>query len=168
MLFVTSTAARALPRSVARVARVSRVARRTYAEAAETVLKLQFSLPHETLYSQTQVNQVNIPAQSGKMGILASHVPTIEQLAPGVVEIFEGATASPKKYFISGGFATVQPDSVLSITAAEAFPLESFSQENIRSLLQEAKGKLADADETVAAEAAITVEVLETLEGATK
>ncbi|GMM58038.1 F1F0 ATP synthase subunit delta [Maudiozyma humilis] len=165
MLFVS--AARTLSRSSLRA---SRVATRSYAEAAEKVLKLQFSLPHETLYAQTQVAQVNLPAQSGKMGILASHVPTIEQLAPGVVEVFEGATpsAAPKKYFISGGFATVQPDSVLSITAAEAFPLDSFSQENVRSLLQQAKAKLGDADETVAAEAAITVEVLEALESATK
>lgn len=33
--------------------------------------------------------QVNIPAESGDMGILAQHVPTIEQLKPGLVEVFE-------------------------------------------------------------------------------
>lgn len=146
---------------------INHISKRSYVEATSNVLKLQFSLPHETLFSGTAVNQVNLPAQSGKMGILANHVPTIEQLSPGVVEIFEEGIAS-KKFFISGGFATVQPGSILSITAAEAFPLESFSQENIRSLLSEAKNKLTDPNEQVAAEAAITVEVLEQLENATK
>jgi F-type H+-transporting ATPase subunit delta len=32
---------------------------------------------------------VNIPAESGDMGILSSHVPSIEPLRPGVVEIIE-------------------------------------------------------------------------------
>ncbi|KAG0654196.1 delta subunit of the central stalk of mitochondrial F1F0 ATP synthase, atp16 [Maudiozyma exigua] len=163
MLFRSVAAtAKTLPRTL------NTISRRTYVEAVENALKLQFSLPHETLYSGSKVNQVNLPAQSGKMGILANHVPTIEQLSPGVVEILEEGSNTAKKYFISGGFATVQPNSVLSITAAEAFPLESFSQDNIRKLLTEAKGKLSDSDAVVAAEAAITVEVLEQLEAATK
>jgi F-type H+-transporting ATPase subunit delta len=32
---------------------------------------------------------VNIPAESGDMGILSNHVPSIEPLRPGVVEIIE-------------------------------------------------------------------------------
>lgn len=42
--------------------------------------------------------QVNIPAESGEMGILASHVPSIEQLKPGLVEIIEEAGGS-KQFF---------------------------------------------------------------------
>lgn len=42
--------------------------------------------------------QVNIPAESGEMGILASHVPAIEQLKPGLVEIIEEAGGS-KQFF---------------------------------------------------------------------
>jgi F0F1-type ATP synthase epsilon subunit len=42
--------------------------------------------------------QVNIPAESGEMGILAQHVPSIEQLKPGLVEIIEEAGGS-KQFF---------------------------------------------------------------------
>lgn len=145
---------------------VNTIGRRTYAEAAGDFLKLQFALPHQTLFAGSKVTQVNLPAQSGQVGILANHVPTVEQLSAGVVEVFEGS--SSKKFFVSGGFATVQPDSTLSINSVEAFPLDSFSQENVRSLVAEANKNASSSDEKVAAEAAIQLEVLEALQAALK
>lgn len=142
------------------------VSRRTYAAEAstgvETSLRLQFALPHETLFSDESVTQVNIPARSGKMGILAHHVPTVEQLTPGIVEIV--GNARNEKYFISGGLATVQPDNLLCITAVEAFPLDAFSRENAQSLLADAEKDLQNSsDDKVSAKAAIQVEVLKEL-----
>jgi F-type H+-transporting ATPase subunit delta len=72
--------------------------------------------------------QVNLPAETGDMGVLAGHVPSIEQLKPGLVEIIEEQGGS-KQFFLSGGFATVQPGSVLSINAVEGYALEDFSAE---------------------------------------
>lgn len=46
--------------------------------------------------------QVNIPAESGEMGVLANHVPSIEQLKPGLVEIVEEGGAN-KKFFRTSG-----------------------------------------------------------------
>lgn len=46
--------------------------------------------------------QVNIPAESGEMGVLANHVPSIEQLKPGLVEIVEESGAN-KKFFRTSG-----------------------------------------------------------------
>ena len=42
--------------------------------------------------------QVNLPAESGEMGVLANHVPSIEQLKPGLVEIVE-ESAGKKQFF---------------------------------------------------------------------
>ena len=42
--------------------------------------------------------QVNLPAESGEMGVLANHVPTIEQLKPGLVEIIKESGGS-KTFF---------------------------------------------------------------------
>lgn len=52
----------------------------------------------QAIYSSQDVTQVNIAAQSGDMGILANHVPVIEPLKPGIIEVIEGAGTS-KKWF---------------------------------------------------------------------
>ncbi|KAL9088044.1 MAG: hypothetical protein Q9165_006385 [Trypethelium subeluteriae] len=112
--------------------------------------------------------QVNIPAESGEMGVLANHVPSIEQLKPGLVEVIEEAGGS-KQFFLSGGFAVVQPGSQLSINAVEGFPLEDFNADAVRSQIAEAQ-KIASGSgsEQDKAEANIELEVLESLQAALK
>ncbi|KAK4650118.1 delta subunit of the central stalk of mitochondrial F1F0 ATP synthase, atp16 [Podospora pseudocomata] len=139
------------------------VQRRGYAEAVSDKIKLSLSLPHQAVYKSQDVVQVNIPAESGEMGVLANHVPSIEQLKPGVVEIIE--ESGNKQFFLSGGFAVVQPNSVLSINAVEGFPLEDFSAEAVRSHIAEAqKVASGSGSEQEIAEAKIELEVLETLQ----
>ncbi|KAL8694425.1 MAG: hypothetical protein Q9218_000917 [Villophora microphyllina] len=142
--------------------------RRGYADAVSDKIKLTLALPHQSIYKSTDVVQVNIPAESGEMGVLANHVPSIEQLKPGLVEIIEESGGS-KQYFLSGGFATVQPDSQLSINAVEGFPLEDFSSEAVRSQITEAQ-KIAggSGSEQDVAEAKIELEVLESLQASLK
>ena len=53
----------------------------------------------QSLYSSSGVTQVNIPAASGDMGILANHVPSVEALRAGVVEVIEEAGGQGKKWF---------------------------------------------------------------------
>ncbi|KAI0486896.1 ATP synthase delta chain [Xylaria cf. heliscus] len=121
-----------------------------------------------SIYTSQDVVQVNIPAESGEMGVLANHVPSIEQLKPGLVEIIEENGAS-KQYFLSGGFATVQPNSVLSINAVEGYPLEDFSAEAVRSQIAEAqKVASGSGSEQDIAEAKIELEVLESLQAVLK
>lgn len=145
-----------------------KIIRRSYAEnataAVNSVLKLNFALPHQTLYNNSIVKQVNLPTKSGRIGILPNHIPIVEQLLPGVVEIEEENSKDLKKIFISGGFVSMQPDSTLCITAVEAFPLESFSKEKVQSLLEDARKNIEVKDETVSAIAQIQVDVLEELQ----
>jgi F-type H+-transporting ATPase subunit delta len=42
--------------------------------------------------------QVNLAAETGDMGVLANHVPSIEQLKPGLVEVIEEGGGS-KQFF---------------------------------------------------------------------
>ena len=100
-----------------------------------------------------------MPAESGDMGVLANHVPTIEQLNPGLVEVIEESGGN-KQFFLSGGFAIVQPGSQLTINAVEGYPLEDFSSEAVRNQIQEAQ-KIASGSgsEQDIAEAKIELEV---------
>lgn len=52
----------------------------------------------QSIYKSSDVVQVNIPAESGEMGILANHVPSIEQLKPGLIEVIEESGGS-KQFF---------------------------------------------------------------------
>lgn len=54
--------------------------------------------PTQSIYKSQDVVQVNIPAESGEMGVLANHVPSMEQLKPGLVEIIE-ESGSSKQFF---------------------------------------------------------------------
>jgi F-type H+-transporting ATPase subunit delta len=72
-------------------------------------------------------------------------------------------------YVVSGGFAVVQPGSVLSINAVEGFPLEDFSAEAVRNqIAEESKVASGGGSEQDVAEAKIALEVLETLQAALK
>ncbi|KAI4148188.1 MAG: hypothetical protein LQ340_005199, partial [Diploschistes diacapsis] len=126
--------------------------RRGYADAVSDKIKLTLALPHQSIFKSTDVVQINIPAESGEMGVLANHVPSIEQLKPGLVEVIEESGGSKQFFraftyteipvlirYLSGGFAIVQPDSVLSINAVEGFPLEDFSADAVRSQISEAQ-----------------------------
>ena len=103
-------------------------------------LRLTFVSPHEKIMNNKEVSQVNIQATSGDMGILAQHVPCIEQLRPGIIEIFPtisttsgsgsvSSSSSKLRYFTSGGFAIVHPDSHMTITAIEAVPVDQLDLE---------------------------------------
>ncbi|OAL71012.1 ATP synthase F1 epsilon subunit [Trichophyton violaceum] len=144
------------------------LSQRTYATAVADKLKLSLVLPKETIYKSADVVQVNIAAESGDMGILSSHVPSIEQLRPGLIEIIEEG-GQTKKFFLAGGFAVMQPDSNLNINAVEGFPLDAFSADNVKSQLAEAQ-RLASGtgSEKEIAEAKIQVEVLESLQASLK
>jgi F-type H+-transporting ATPase subunit delta len=80
--------------------------------AASSLVKLNFALPHETIYNGTSVYSVICPGLEGEYGITANHVPYVGQLKPGVLQILhEENTAEPEKYFVAGGYALTHADS---------------------------------------------------------
>lgn len=151
------------------VARQSSAAvRRAYAtEAASDALKLSLALPHQTLYSESEVQQVNLPSVSGDLGILANHIPIVEQLRPGLLEIITKG-GETEQYFVSGGIATVQPGNRLTISAIEAFKPEQFDAQTVKSLISDAQKRASSSDEVVVAEANLELEVLEALQHVAK
>lgn len=80
------------------------------------------------------MEQVLLPGVEGYFGVKANHVPIIAQLKPGVVELHDGADIT--KYFVSGGFAFVHPNSVTDICVLEAATLDQFDSTAVKSALQ--------------------------------
>ncbi len=135
-----------------------------YASAAG--LKLYFAAPSSAPFVEKIVKQVNLPGSSGDLGILADHVPIMEQLKPGIVEVV--TETANDKYFIAGGFAFMHPDSKLNVVASEAFKLDEFDLKNAEKSLLEArkKSEASDMDESVVGK--VHIEVLESLVSALK
>jgi F-type H+-transporting ATPase subunit delta len=80
--------------------------------AVSNTVKLNFSLPHETIYDGASVHSVIIPGSAGEYGVTASHVPYVAQLKPGVLQILhEENSSDPEKYFVAGGYALTHADS---------------------------------------------------------
>jgi len=77
------------------------------------MVKLNFSVPHESLYEDVEVHSVILPGQAGEYGITANHVPYVAQLKPGVVQILHEETSNnePEKYFVPGGYALTHENS---------------------------------------------------------
>ena len=68
-------------------------------------------------------------------------------------------------FVVSGGFATVQPGNLRSINAVEAYSLEDFSPEAVRSGLADAQRVASGGgSEEEVAEARIELEVYEALQ----
>ncbi|KAI8834927.1 delta subunit of the central stalk of mitochondrial F1F0 ATP synthase, atp16 [Chytriomyces hyalinus] len=147
-------------------------ARRLYASEAGSggKLRLNFALPHQTILKDFEAIQVNIQSSEGDMGILADHVPTIAQLANGgVIEIL-AADNKPRKFFVSGGFAIINPDSSLNINAVEAVAVEDLDAEAARKGADEASRKMnaSGASEKDKAEARVEFELFEAVLAAAK
>lgn len=53
-------------------------------------------------YNGANVKQVDVPTLTGSFGILASHVPTLQVLKPGVVTVY-GEDGTATKYFGARG-----------------------------------------------------------------
>lgn len=127
--------------------------------------KLIFTLscPHETLINNEPVKIATVPASTGEMGILAHHVPTMAHVKPGVVKVtrYDGAgNTKDAKFFVSGGFVSVYPDSQCNVNVIEAFPLDQLDLEKAKKGLEDSTRELASATDAEAkAVAKIGIEV---------
>uniref|UniRef100_A0A8D2Q4G8 ATP synthase F(1) complex subunit delta, mitochondrial n=1 Tax=Varanus komodoensis TaxID=61221 RepID=A0A8D2Q4G8_VARKO len=107
----------------------SRGPARRYAEAAAAAaggpaqMSFTFASPSQVFYNAANVKQVDVPTLSGSFGILASHVPTLQVLKPGVVTVF-AEDGSSTKYFVSSGSVTVNADSSVQLLAEEVALLD--------------------------------------------
>lgn len=106
--------------------------------------KLHFNLvsPERQLMS-ADVDQVDIPAAEGWMGVLPNHSPFMTTLTPGMVMVKTGA--EEKRIFVRGGFAEISPAG-LTVLAEEATPAEELDAAAIAQRVKDAEEDVADAE----------------------
>ncbi|KAM9329831.1 ATP synthase F(1) complex subunit delta, mitochondrial [Gastrophryne carolinensis] len=139
---------------------------RSYAEAAAggaQAMSFTFASPSQVFYNGVSVKQVDVPTTTGMFGILASHVPTLQVLRPGLVTVIADDGAATK-YFVSSGSVTVNVDSSVQLLAEEAVSLDMLDPSTAKSNLEKAQAALLSAgDEVAKAEAQINVEACEAI-----
>mmetsp|Transcript_6447 Transcript_6447/g.8585 ORF Transcript_6447/g.8585 Transcript_6447/m.8585 type:complete len:105 (+) Transcript_6447:507-821(+) len=69
------------------------------------------------------------------MSVLSGTVPTITELNAGVVSV-KALDGNVSRYFVSPGFALKSKDNVLTVSVAEAFPVEDLDPEAVSQGLQ--------------------------------
>lgn len=104
--------------------------------------KLNVSLvsPERELFSGA-VDQVDLPAAEGAMGILPNHAPLMTAVRTGAVTMYDGG--QQMRYFVQGGFADVTPAG-LTILAERAMPLTEMSADTLREEIAAARVDLAN------------------------
>jgi len=134
---------------------------RSYATegGAGAKLTLNFSVPHKTICKNRKVDLVTVPGTAGDFGVLPEHVPVIAELRPGVVTINVEA-GKEEKYFVAAGFAIVEPESRMTISAVEAVPLADLDSAAARKALDRCQSMLSSAkDDQERARAQIGVDL---------
>ena len=110
--------------------------------------KLNVSLvsPERELFTGA-VDQVDLPAAEGAMGILPDHAPLMTALRTGAITLYDGGAET--RYFVQGGFADVTPAG-LTILAERAMPMEEVTADSLREEIAAARADLANLSDEAA------------------
>mmetsp|Transcript_15758 Transcript_15758/g.43602 ORF Transcript_15758/g.43602 Transcript_15758/m.43602 type:complete len:170 (+) Transcript_15758:118-627(+) len=160
MLSRTSTVAKTI------LSRTRGVAARSFSSEAEaaTSVSLNFSVPYESIYKGTAVEQVIIPGTEGEYGVTAGHVPYVAQMKPGILTVMFDSSES-EKYFVAGGYAVTHANSVTDVVCVEAVKVDDLDASAVSANYEKAKSSAAAAaaGSQEEAEAQIDMEVNKTM-----
>ncbi|MBN3309757.1 ATPD synthase, partial [Amia calva] len=137
---------------------------RCYADAPSSSPQMSFTFasPTQAARLHSAEKRVN-ESTTGARKVLATHVPTLQVLRPGVVTVFNedgGAT----KFFVSSGSVTVNADSSVQLLAEEAVPLDGLDLSAAKANLEKAQSELVGvSDEAARAEIQISIEANEAI-----
>ena len=70
----------------------------------------------ENLIFNDQVGMIILPGKDGDMGILPGHSKIISSLRPGRVMVYGEDKTLLKSFFVSGGFAEINPEKCIVLT----------------------------------------------------
>jgi len=117
-----------------------------------TEFHLSVVAPDRSVVEET-VTSVIAPGQEGYFGVMASHVPSIAALKPGILEYVD--TSNNRSYvYTGGGFAEVAADRV-TILADEAQRATEIDAAHAEEAIESARRALRGEDSSMTTEEAV-------------
>ena len=106
--------------------------------------KISFDLVSpEKLIFNDEVSMIIIPGKEGDLGILPGHSKLLSSLRPGRVMIYGEGKNLLKSFFVSGGFAEVNPEKCI-VLAETVDEMNSLDKNSIEKEIQELKSHDAE------------------------
>ena len=97
----------------------------------------------EKLIFNDEVSMIIIPGKDGDLGILPGHSKLLSSLRPGRVMIYGEGKNLLKSFFVSGGFAEVNPEKCI-VLAETVDEMNSLDKNSIEKEIQELKSHDAE------------------------
>ena len=110
--------------------------------------RIEFELVSpERLVLARAVEMVVLPGAEGDFGALPEHAPTVAQLRPGVIAVFDNGQVTDR-IFVGGGFAEVTAQGC-TVLAEEATPVAEIDRAQAERALADAREDVEDAKDDV-------------------
>ena len=103
-------------------------------------LQLEIVTPDRLLLKEL-VDEVQVPAKGGYLGVLPGHAPLITELQIGEISYHQGK--APRSLAVTGGYCEVLPDRVI-ILAEKAEKAEEIDLKRTQSAKERAEKRLSD------------------------
>ena len=97
----------------------------------------------ENLIFNDEVGMIIVPGKDGDFGVLPGHSKVMSSLRPGRVMVYGEGKNLLKSFFVSGGFAEVNPEKCI-VLAESVDEVNSLDKSSIEKEIQELSGQEND------------------------
>ena len=106
--------------------------------------KITFDLVSpEILIFNDEVGMIIVPGKDGDLGVLPGHSKIISSLRPGRVMVYGEGKNLLKSFFVSGGFAEVNPEKCI-VLAESVDEINTLDKSTIEKEIQDLEGQETD------------------------
>jgi len=97
----------------------------------------------ENLIFNDEVGMIIVPGKDGDFGVLPGHSKVMSSLRPGRVMVYGEDKNLLKAFFVSGGFAEVNPEKCI-VLAESVDEINTISKQSIEKEIEELSGQETD------------------------
>jgi len=97
----------------------------------------------ENLIFNDEVGMIIVPGKDGDFGVLPGHSKVMSSLRPGRVMVYGEGKNLLKSFFVSGGFAEVNPEKCI-VLAESVDEINTLEKSTIEKEIQELEGQESD------------------------